>query len=178
MCICYLIYIYVDMWQNIWQEHPCRHSSQWRRNGRRCSTHCGWFPLELMVQTMVKKLCLCSPCRTIGMQRSTYSPWSCRCSPWSPPHSKACGYLRGDCDLVGAPCCTRVLEGSCRPVKRNPCWRNFLIGPVTMWGPHSGTVCPWRTAPYGRVTHDSSWRTISHGRDPTLEEGRTPLPEQ
>lgn len=51
------------------------------------------------------------------------------------------------------------------------------------------TQCTWRTAPRGRVTHiaavhgmdsywKSSWRTVSCVRDPTEEQGRTPLPEQ
>lgn len=33
------------------------------------------IPLQIMVKTMVRQLCLCSPWRSIGMQRAICSPW-------------------------------------------------------------------------------------------------------
>ena len=76
---------------------------------------------------------------------------------------------------------------TCGPMGRGAhAGAGLLAGLVTPWGTHAGTVCFWWTTLHGRdPCWSSSWRTapcgkdsrcssssgtVSHGRDPTLEQ--------
>lgn len=90
--------------------------------------------------------------------------------------SHTLGRPKGGCDPVESPHCTRLLAGG--GVERGWCapgglWRGAHAGAglVTRWGPHAGAV--------HRVTcgMDSLWsssqRTVSHGSEPMLEQGKS-----
>lgn len=66
-------------------------------------------------------------------------------------------------------------------VERNPCWRRFCRGFATLWDTNSGGLCEglqlWKGPTLNQFVKNSSlweghesWRIVSHGRHPTLEQ--------
>ena len=63
---------------------------------------------------------------------------------------------------------------TCGPVERGAhAGARLLAGLVTPWGTHAEAICSWRTASRGKEPHwRNSWRSVSLGGDPTLEQGQ------
>lgn len=119
-----------------------------RRTGGAPGTR-GEIPLQPLVQPMVEQLCLCSPWRSTGMQRSPadqggdphQSRWISERGLWAhgnPVLGKAPGS-----DLWLMEIEAHAGAGFLVPRK----------SPVTPLGTHSGAGCSWRTAAPEEVTH-------------------------
>ena len=108
------------------------------------------IPLQLW-HSLWPRLCPCTPWRSMVEQRSI-------CSLWGAPHQS-----RWMPEGSGVPVHSRLLAG---PVERCPCWSRSAGRCVSpLWS----SSCT--TAVHGKDSFRRSlWTTISHGRDPILEQ--------
>jgi len=156
------------------EKQLCRHQGQWRRRRRRrCSRH----------QSRDSPAARDEDHGEAGCPPAAHGdPWWSRYPPAAqggPTQEDAWSRLWP----LGELALEQASGRSCGPMERgaHP-GAGLLAGLVTLWGAHAGAACSWRTAPHGKDPRwSSSWRTVSCGRDLTLEQGRSvrsPPPEE
>ena len=161
----------------MWKKQLCRHHSQWKRRGRRCSGCRSRDSPAAHSEDYGEAGC---PLAAHGGPR-----W-CR----DPLAAHGGHNARAGCDPVGSPCSSRLLAGPVEP------WREDLtldqVCQQDLWprgGTHARAVCSWTTAAHGRdprwrsswriaprgkdSRRRSSWRTVSCGWDLTLEQQKS-----
>lgn len=121
--------------------------------------------LQPMVKIMVRQMCPCSLWGTLCQGRWMHLVWG-----W---------------DLMESPLWSRLLAGTAVCRERHPHWSRFLGKTSDSPGAPCWSRCSWRTVPCGRDLEQflkncrlwegpcwsSSVRTVSHGKDPMLEQG-------
>lgn len=82
-------------------------------------------PLQAVVQTLVRQLCLWSPWRSLGEHRSPCTPW------WTPGWNK--WLLEEGCDPWEAHAGSSSWQGLCTHWGRNPSWSCLSLKSYTLW---------------------------------------------
>ena len=95
------------------------------------------------------------------------------CSPWKTPCWRRGMCPKGGCGPVGSPRWSRLLARPVAPWREEPTLeRSVPEGLHPVEGTHAGAVCE-ELQPVGRTHVGEVHGGVSHGRDPTLEQGKS-----